>query len=157
MKLGEEQQIDAPQKVYNSPANLFVAQFLGTPPINVFNGRIEKGDIYIGEDKIMHTSKKIEDQELSVAIRPEGVVTKVNKDFGLTCNVESIQVLGRDLFVVTTNPICTKENFKFIIPDDEEVKMGQIKISVKPNKFYIFSKKNDERIYLEEEETKSEE
>ena len=157
MKLGEEQQIDAPQKVYNSPANLFVAQFLGTPPINVFNGRIEKGDIYIGEDKIMHTSKKIEDQELSVAIRPEGVVTKVNKDFGLTCNVESIQVLGRDLFVVATNPNCTKENFKFIIPDDEEVKMGQIKISVKPNKFYIFSKKNDERIYLEEEETKSEE
>jgi multiple sugar transport system ATP-binding protein len=47
MKLGEEQQIDSPQKVYNSPKNLFVAQFLGTPPINVFEGRSRKRqDLY---------------------------------------------------------------------------------------------------------------
>ena len=38
MKLGEMQQMGRPQDVYNSPANLFVAQFLGTPPVNVFKG-----------------------------------------------------------------------------------------------------------------------
>ena len=43
MKDGIIQQIDQPQKVYDDPANLFVAKFLGTPPINVFEGRIAGG------------------------------------------------------------------------------------------------------------------
>ena len=38
MKLGVVQQIGQPQEVYDNPANLFVAKFLGTPPINVFTG-----------------------------------------------------------------------------------------------------------------------
>ena len=41
MKLGVVQQIDEPQKVYDNPVNLFVANFLGTPPINIFNGKVE--------------------------------------------------------------------------------------------------------------------
>ena len=40
MKLGVVQQIGKPQEVYDSPANLFVAKFLGTPPINVFAGKV---------------------------------------------------------------------------------------------------------------------
>ena len=39
MKLGEEQQKGHPQEVYEQPINLFVAKFLGTPPINVFYGK----------------------------------------------------------------------------------------------------------------------
>ncbi|MBO5776556.1 MAG: ABC transporter ATP-binding protein, partial [Clostridia bacterium] len=50
MKLGVVQQIGAPQDVYDSPENLFVAKFLGTPPINVFDGAIKDGKVYIGED-----------------------------------------------------------------------------------------------------------
>ena len=38
MKLGVVQQTGKPQEVYDDPTNLFVAKFLGTPPINVFNG-----------------------------------------------------------------------------------------------------------------------
>ena len=45
MKAGVIQQIGAPQDVYNSPENLFVAKFLGTPPINVFNGRVAGGRV----------------------------------------------------------------------------------------------------------------
>ena len=38
---GKLQQLDTPAKIYNDPANLFVAQFIGSPPMNVMNGRIE--------------------------------------------------------------------------------------------------------------------
>lgn len=41
MKLGLVQQIGEPQSIYDNPANLFVANFLGTPPINIFDGKIE--------------------------------------------------------------------------------------------------------------------
>lgn len=52
MKLGVMQQMDEPQKVYDNPVNLFVAKFLGTPPINVFNATISNGVVYIGEEAI---------------------------------------------------------------------------------------------------------
>ena len=73
MKLGVVQQIGRPQDVYDSPENLFVAKFLGTPPINVFSGRVENGKIYIGEDCVME-AEGVEDQEVWVGVRPEGFV-----------------------------------------------------------------------------------
>ncbi len=41
MKDGIVQQIGKPQNVYDDPVNLFVAKFLGTPPINVFSGEVK--------------------------------------------------------------------------------------------------------------------
>ena len=52
-KDGAVHQIGKPQEVYDSPVNLFVAKFLGTPPINVFTGRIKDGKLLIGEDTIL--------------------------------------------------------------------------------------------------------
>ena len=68
MKLGEMQQMGKPQDVYNSPANLFVAQFLGTPPINVFQGEVKGGKIYVQND-VVGEAKGIEDRKVWVAIR----------------------------------------------------------------------------------------
>ena len=48
MKLGVVQQIGKPQEVYDNPTNLFVAKFLGTPPINVFEGYVKEEKLYIG-------------------------------------------------------------------------------------------------------------
>jgi multiple sugar transport system ATP-binding protein len=150
MKLGEEQQIDSPQEVYNSPSNLFVAQFLGTPPINVFDGRIAKGDIFIGDDLVLHTDKKIEDQDLYIAIRPEGMaVVEDNKGQGFHADVDMVQVLGRDLYIVAKNDKCMKPTFKVIIQNNDALYKGKILLKVNPKKFFIFSKKNEERIYLD--------
>ncbi|MBQ7363139.1 MAG: ABC transporter ATP-binding protein [Clostridia bacterium] len=48
MKLGVVQQVGKPQDIYDDPINLFVAKFLGTPPINVFHGYIKGGKLYVG-------------------------------------------------------------------------------------------------------------
>jgi ABC-type sugar transport system ATPase subunit len=86
MKDGIIQQIDEPQKVYDEPDNLFVAKFLGSPAINVLDGKIIKGKLYlqgklISEDKIFQTPfhkktytavKVIEDlEDETVAKKPE--------------------------------------------------------------------------------------
>ena len=52
MRDGIVQQKDKPQKVYDEPANLFVAKFLGTPAINVFKGEIKNGVLYIAGNKL---------------------------------------------------------------------------------------------------------
>ena len=49
MKLGEKQQVGEPQDIYDEPTNLFVGKFLGTPPINIFNGEVKKGKLLIGD------------------------------------------------------------------------------------------------------------
>lgn len=52
MRDGIVQQKNEPQKVYDEPANLFVAKFLGTPAINVFKGEIKNGVLYIAGNKL---------------------------------------------------------------------------------------------------------
>ncbi len=150
MKLGEEQQIDSPQNVYNSPANLFVGQFLGTPPINVFEGEIKDKTVYIGNEPIYKTTSDIKDQKLFVAIRPEGMIANSEEELGFTADVEQVQVLGRDLFIVARNDACTKPTFKSIISSDEKISVGKIRLSVKKDKFFLFDHETEQRIYLSE-------
>lgn len=50
MKLGVVQQIGKPQDVYEEPENLFVAKFLGVPAINIFDGLIKDGKLFIGDE-----------------------------------------------------------------------------------------------------------
>ncbi len=149
MKLGEEQQKDKPQEVYNNPKNLFVAQFLGTPPINVFEGYIKDNGIYIGDDLIYKSAKKLEDKKVYVAIRPEGFNLHEDKSSEkLTCDAEIIEVLGRDLSVVCKSEYCLKPSFKVIINSENDVKLGKIKLKVKENKMFVFDHQTQERIYL---------
>ena len=149
MKLGEMQQMGKPQDVYNSPANLFVAQFLGTPPINVFKGQVKGGKILVGED-IVGDAKGVEDKEVWVAIRPEGfLLAKPGEKEVLHANCEMIQVMGRDVSLVGTNENCTKPTFKAIISADDDVKAGAVALKVKPHKIFIFDNETEERIYLD--------
>jgi multiple sugar transport system ATP-binding protein len=150
MKLGEEQQIDSPQNVYNSPANLFVGQFLGTPPINVFEGEVKDKTVYIGDEPIYQTTSDIKDQKVFVAIRPEGMIANIKEGLGFTADVDQIQILGRDLFIVAKNANCTKPTFKSIISSDEKIEMGKIRLGVKKDKFFIFDHETQQRIYLSE-------
>ena len=148
MKLGEMQQMGRPQDVYNSPANLFVAQFLGTPPINVFKGKVDGKNVYVGEDLVHVLGEDLGKRDVWVAIRPEGFIIANAKDKNvLHANCEMIQVMGRDISVVANNEHCTKPTFKAIISADDEVKAGPVALKVKPHKIFIFDGETEERIY----------
>jgi len=145
MKDGLEQQRAEPQEVYNNPTNLFVAQFLGTPPINVFTGTIKDNKVYIGEDMLFETTTPIANQDVYVGIRPEGFV--VNQSRGvLNAEVEQIETLGRDISIVCKNENCLKPTFKAIVDADTKVKVGKIKFGVKKNKVLVFNRDTSERV-----------
>ena len=73
MKLGVLQQVGKPQDIYDDPKNLFVAKFLGTPPINVFRGYIKGGKLFIGGNETPIT----ETREVSETVETEnGPVTE---------------------------------------------------------------------------------
>ena len=148
MKLGVVQQIGKPQEVYDDPANLFVAKFLGTPPINVFSGCVRDGKVYIGEDVVLETSN-VADQEVTVGIRPEGFQLADNG--ALSCKLSSLEVMGRDVSVVSTNEASLNPVVRSIIDADNKVDPAAetIRFDVKPHKIFLFNKETEERIYFE--------
>ena len=146
MKLGVVQQMGEPQNVYDDPKNLFVAQFLGTPPINTFSGVIKSGKVYIGDEAIMDT--KLPDQDVYVAIRPEGAI--VSDSGVLTLNLDQLEVMGRDISIVAKHEACIKPTVRFIVDADTKLSGStQIKFDLKPNKVFLFNKETEERLYEE--------
>ena len=148
MKLGVVQQIGAPQNVYDDPANLFVAKFLGTPPINVFNGAVKGGKLYIGDEAVMEVGN-VADQEVYIGVRPEGFVLDDNGP--LHCRLSNVEVMGRDVSLVCTTDASANPLVRAIIDADNKVAAGKetIAFSLKAHKTFIFSKENEERIYFE--------
>ena len=143
MKLGIVQQIGEPQAIYDDPANLFVANFLGTPPINIFKGAIKNGGVYIGDEEIMKTEHK--DQEVYVGIRPEGFI--YSPKGALSLNVDHIEVMGRDKSVVSVSEYSTKPTIRSIIDADVKIEEAPVlKFDLKKNKVFLFNAETEERI-----------
>ena len=148
MKSGVIQQIGKPQEVYDDPVNLFVAKFLGTPPINVFSGRVEGGRLMIGGDAVLDVPGA-EDREVWVGIRPEGFVPDDNGP--LHCDFRGIEVMGRDISVVSANRFCENAAIRAIISADSRVNPqgDTVRFSLNPDKVFIFDKETEARIPFE--------
>ena len=150
MKEGVLQQIGEPQDIYDEPDNLFVAKFLGTPQINVFEGSIRDGKAYIGDGAVLDLPASFAgtDKKVYVAVRPEGFILDENGP--LECSFLNREVMGRDTSVVASHPLFTGENIRAIIPSEEkiEAKDGKVRFSLKPAKVRIFDFDTEERIRL---------
>ncbi len=148
MKDGVVQQIGRPQEVYDSPVNLFVAKFLGTPPVNVFHGAVRGGRLYIGDDALFGI-KNVPDQEVCIGIRPEGFV--LNEKGVLGCSLNGVEVMGRDISVVSTHPCADSPVIRSIISAENTVDTGNqtVRFDIKPNKVFVFNRQTEERIPFE--------
>ena len=148
MKLGVVQQIGKPQEVYDAPTNLFVAKFLGTPPINVFNGTVKGGKLYLGDNAVLDVSG-VEDQDVYVGIRPEGFV--VDENGPLCCELSSVEVMGRDVSIVSKHESSLNPVIRSIINSDAGLNVAgaTVNYSLKSNKVFLFSKESENRLYFE--------
>ncbi len=148
MKSGLVQQIGKPQDVYDDPANLFVAKFLGTPPINVFSGKVKDGTVYIGDHAVLEV-QNVPDQEVTIGIRPEGFILDDNGP--LICKPINVEVMGRDMSIVSSHDGSINPLVRSIINADNHIQVGDVvRYSIKPHKIFLFSRNdNEERIRFE--------
>lgn len=151
MKEGVIQQTGRPQEVYENPVNLFVARFLGTPQINLFEGRVEKGQLLIGEEAVLSV-RGVEDQPLTVGIRPEGFLLR--EDGPLSLDLVRVEVMGRDISVVSTSAVSINPTVRSIIDAEMRLQVKEKKVcfALRPSKVLLFHKETEERIYPEEAE-----
>ena len=147
MRAGVLQQVGAPQAVYDSPANLFVATFLGNPPINVFRGRVEAGQLYLGGDRVLAVPG-VADGPVTAGIRPEGFLLRA--DGPLCCTRERVEVLGRDVSLLGSHPAAEKGLRAMLSAEDIGQLTGeQVRFALKPGKVFLFDPETGARLYTE--------
>ena len=148
MKEGKMMQFGAPQDVYKNPSDLFVAKFLGNPPINVFKGYIKDDAVFIGDEKIMHLDHKENYRDCYVGIRPEAFIFEHDKEYHLTLNIDSIQSTGKDTSLICSHPQFVGDQLKVVIDSDSNPVLGKKDFALKYSKVYLFDMKDEKRIEL---------
>ncbi len=155
MKDGFIQQIDAPNVLYNEPANLFVATFMGSPVMNTFEGKLidENGVTYIqfGDAKIALPESKGRKPEVMsyigkdviVGIRPEALHDEPEfiekySDALIDAKVDVVELMGHETYLYLK---CENRDFIARVDPASTAKVGDtIKIALETPKIHLFDK-----------------
>ncbi len=151
---GVIQQVGTPEEIYDMPANMFVASFIGSPAMNFIRGRIEQDKFISGDYKldlhknILDSVKKYDGKDIILGVRPEDIIydndlTKNIKNKFKAC-VEVSELLGRERNVHTTI-----NGLKVIakVLAAEKIKTGDtIELSLDMEKIHFFDPETEEVI-----------
>jgi len=142
MNLGVKQQMDKPQAVYEEPVNLFVAKFLGNPPINCIDGKIYNGQLLLDEENVIERGFDVPDQDVIIGLRPEFL--KVSTNGKIPVVIDMIEHIGRDTMIICYT-LGTNQKLRAIVPSDKDLQVGQ-QIRLSYSKYFVFTKDKGERI-----------
>ena len=149
MKFGEIQQVGTPQEVFDHPANLFVAGFIGVPMMNFFDGRLDRkadGSYEVVVDGVRFglskekqatlAANKAEAQAVTVGVRPEHIVPVTEGAGSLEGTIEVSELMGSSQHLHVS--ACGKECV-IIQPANDAVRMGdRIRFSFSPDTIHVF-------------------
>ena len=146
MKLGVLQQNDLPQNLYDQPANQFVADFLGNPPINNLRG-VVKGGRFALEDGSASCDCSLcagagEGRRVTLALRAESAV--VGQEGPLSCEVTSIYQMGKEEMAYLR---FGNSEFRAYISVEDGLKRGQkVNVALRGRGVFLFDTETGERI-----------
>ena len=155
MRNGYIQQVGTPYDLYFNPVNLFVAGFIGEPPMNFIEARITGGCIVLPENLIdlrlavdAEVLEQYEGQEVVFGFRPEAVRLKEHDDvsaaYRMQCEVELVELLGDN-----TNIYADLSGVKTIVKVDPHVSPeigGQFEFYIPHSSIYLFDRQTTRRI-----------
>ena len=142
MNFGLKQQMERPQSVYEEPANLFVAKFLGNPPINTYNAKIVNGQLVIEDGAVLERGFDVEDQDVIMGLRPEYL--KISANGKIPAVIDLIEHIGRDTMIICFIPE-TNQKIRAIVPSDKELEIGQL-VKFNYTKLFVFNAESGERL-----------
>jgi len=161
MHNGHIQQIDEPQKLYDYPCNLFVAGFIGTPPMNFMDGFVQKRDngyqVKVGEALIPILPDRLTDgklakydgKEVIMGVRPEDIHLNVeymkHPEFGsINATVDHAEMMGSEILLYATygeNSLVAK------VSVNNRLRSGEtVKLALDCKKIHLFDKDTEETV-----------
>lgn len=125
---GNIQQVGRPEEFYNKPANIFVAKFIGSPTINLIEGKISEGifESNSGEVKIYvpeYISKNYEGKNITIGIRSERFESEKSEKNTFEARIDVVEMLGKEkaLYVVLKDDT----QMTITVPGHYEYKVGE--------------------------------
>lgn len=145
MRDGVLQQLGTPKEVYSDPANLFVAGFMGSPPMNFVSGAIKGGVFLAGGDTV--PAPGIADTgSAKFGFRPEDCQVVEPGQGLINAAVYTMEMTG-DQVLVTLSLHPSQSHLVVKMPKDFEIAAGQVAgIAVAPEHFYFFDAETDARL-----------
>ena len=143
MNEGVLQQIDTPKNIYNNPANLFVAGFIGSPSMNFIKGDIENGQ-FVSKVCLIKNIEKDPMKDVILGVRPEDMEIVNNESSHIQAMIYSIELTGEQTIVTSkmdSNFITIREDKDF---ESDVEKPINIKLDV--TKTFLFDSLRGERI-----------
>jgi multiple sugar transport system ATP-binding protein len=155
MKDGFIQQIGTPQEVFNHPANLFVAEFIGSPKMNIFSANLIKGQngkyavdlgghqvVLSDEKQARLNANKVPEQEILLGIRPEHITLE---NSGVKATVDVSEMMGSSVHLHVTaldqDVIIVVNTMNMTGAEVAELKMGKaVSFDFGGNNCHVFGK-----------------
>jgi multiple sugar transport system ATP-binding protein len=144
MNQGQIQQLAPPLELYNQPANKFVAEFIGSPPMNFLTVQV-KAPLLIHHSQFRLTLpevwspvlQKYDGRSLTLGIRPEHLSVGVPAPKNLPVQVDLVEALGNDTYLSVT--LAESSTLQVRIPPDQVVKIGDaLWLSIAVDKIHLF-------------------
>jgi multiple sugar transport system ATP-binding protein len=157
MKDGIIQQFGTPKQIYNDPANLFVASFIGSPPMNFIPLRLQRRDGQLlalldsGQARcelpLGAMEAGFENREVILGIRPEQILlatAESRNQSSIRAEVEVVEPTGPDTLVfveLNQTKVCCR-----LAPDDAPQVGQTLELQFDPGKVLLFDAKSGERL-----------
>jgi multiple sugar transport system ATP-binding protein len=157
MKDGRIQQVGSPKEVYDTPENIFVGGFIGSPAMNFLNGTLEDGFFKIGDMKIAVPGGKMKilqdkgytGKEIVLGIRPEDihdepVFLESSSNTKIDAKIDVAELMGAETFLYST---VSGQDFIARVDSRTDIRNGQsISLAFDMNKAHFFDKETELRI-----------
>ena len=157
MKDGYVQQVGTPYELYFNPVNMFVAGFIGEPPMNFIEGVVKDGRLNIGGSSVdlskiadSEVIKEHEGREIVLGFRPEAIKLPEKEDavnaYKIACTVELTELLGDN-----TNVYVDIDGIKTILkvdPHNSPEIDEKLNFAIPYESVYLFDKHTERRIRL---------
>jgi sn-glycerol 3-phosphate transport system ATP-binding protein len=146
MNAGRAEQIGTPMEVYQNPATVFVAGFIGSPAMNFIAGKSE-GNGRIGLDgggSVVVPNAPVAGRKLTIGIRPEHLTPRNPSEANLVGSVEMIEALGADTLIhvaVAGRTIIAR------LPNGTPAEVGEpIALAADRDRIYLFDAESGARL-----------
>ncbi|MFR9796083.1 ABC transporter ATP-binding protein [Streptomyces sp. MS06] len=152
LKDGLLQQVDSPRNMYDKPANLFVAGFIGSPAMNLVEVPVTDGGVMFGNSVVPVDREALSttaDQTVTVGVRPEHFdVAGADSEKGVAVTVNVVEELGSDAFVYGTAEVAgtTKELVVRVGGREAPAKGSRLHVVPRPGESHVFSTSTGARL-----------
>jgi multiple sugar transport system ATP-binding protein len=150
MNYGELQQVDTPLNLYDKPENLFVAGFIGSPQMNLIEGKAAGGEVQLGEYSLPvgDAAAKANNGQVTVGVRPEAWRLVSKEEGGLPVHVSVVEELGADGFVYGSCDVeGTPQDLIIRVSARDSVhKNDTLYVTTEPGNVHVFDSETKERL-----------